>query len=262
MKYKILLLLIISSFCYSQNGIIRYGYIDAIGIGNAKGQDSNAYMLFNKEMSYYVTAKDSLEKAEDRDRQTINEDEENGGGTINNGMKTSIQGDQVVYDKTKKTMWSNLLFIKQYYVKEVAPEISWKIEKNTKLIGKFICKKATANFRGREYTAWYTTEIPVPFGPWKLHGLPGLILEAYDTNKNVYWYFKSIEYPTSNKNKPISIRKAKSEKDIKFLTYKEFKKVQQDEIKRVDDKQKILGKEYPNVTFITPKLNQLFIECE
>ena len=70
------------------------------------------------------------------------------------------------------------------------------ITDETKKIGTYEVQKATARFRGRDYTAWFTSEIPLPYGPWKLVGLPGLILEAYDTNKEIYWYFKNIQYPT------------------------------------------------------------------
>ena len=57
---------------------------------------------------------------------------------------------------------------------------NWELHQEKKQIGNFSCQKATINFRGRNYVAWFTNEIPVPFGPWKFQGLPGLILEVYD----------------------------------------------------------------------------------
>jgi GLPGLI family protein len=81
------------------------------------------------------------------------------------------------------------------------PKINWEIKKETKKIGRFNCQKAIAEFRGRTYEAWFTLEIPVPTGPWKLHGLPGLILEAYDSDKEFQYFFQSIEAPLQDTSK-------------------------------------------------------------
>ena len=64
-------------------------------------------------------------------------------------------------------------------------EISWKIMKAEKKIGLFKCNKATTKFRGRKYEVWFTREVPVPYGPWKFHGLPGLIVEVRDSKNDV-----------------------------------------------------------------------------
>ena len=66
----------------------------------------------------------------------------------------------------------------------------WEIIDETKEIMGFQCFKATADYRGRRWTAWFTPEIPVQDGPWKLCGLPGLILEAVDSG-NVYHFVAS-----------------------------------------------------------------------
>jgi len=50
-----------------------------------------------------------------------------------------------------------------------------------------LCQKAEGDFRGRHYIAWFSNKILIPDGPWKLCGLPGLILEAYDEKKTVYF---------------------------------------------------------------------------
>ncbi|WP_445665513.1 GLPGLI family protein [Fodinibius sp. AD559] len=73
--------------------------------------------------------------------------------------------------------------------------IDWELKNEQKEISSFTATKATASFRGRNYTAWFTTEIPVDEGPWKFHGLPGLILEVYDEEKGVQFLMSKIEIP-------------------------------------------------------------------
>lgn len=68
------------------------------------------------------------------------------------------------------------------YIEEI-PHFQWKIVSDKKKIWDFQCQKATCTFRGRQYEAWFTTDLPINNGPWKFHGLPGLILEVYDTSK-------------------------------------------------------------------------------
>ena len=57
---------------------------------------------------------------------------------------------------------------------------TWTMGDSTREVLGYTCQQATADFRGRRWTAWFAMDIPVSDGPWKLGGLPGLILEAYD----------------------------------------------------------------------------------
>ena len=62
---------------------------------------------------------------------------------------------------------------------EPIDELQWTIiEDSTSTILGYECIMATADYHGRKWAAWFAPEIPVSFGPWKLHGLPGLILQA------------------------------------------------------------------------------------
>ena len=61
---------------------------------------------------------------------------------------------------------------------EPTPDMAWTLLDDTATISGYLCQKATTTFRGVEWQAWYTEEIPSSAGPWRLRGLPGLIVKA------------------------------------------------------------------------------------
>jgi GLPGLI family protein len=68
----------------------------------------------------------------------------------------------------------------RFRCEEVNAVPEWVLTEDTATILSYPCRKATCSFRGRNYSVWYTADIPRSEGPWKLHGLPGLILRAED----------------------------------------------------------------------------------
>jgi len=61
---------------------------------------------------------------------------------------------------------------------------NWKLTDEKKKVKDLNMQKATTNWGGRNWTAWFTTDIPFQEGPYKFHGLPGLITELYDDKNN------------------------------------------------------------------------------
>ncbi|MBD5337495.1 MAG: GLPGLI family protein [Bacteroides sp.] len=66
----------------------------------------------------------------------------------------------------------------KFVYEETSEEWTWEISDSTKNILGYECVKAKTDFHGRKWTVWFSPEIPLSNGPWKLGGLPGVILEA------------------------------------------------------------------------------------
>jgi GLPGLI family protein len=60
----------------------------------------------------------------------------------------------------------------------------WELSDQTETFRNYNAQRANCFYGGRNWVAWYTTEIPVNDGPYKFYGLPGLIIKMYDTNKH------------------------------------------------------------------------------
>ncbi len=87
------------------------------------------------------------------------------------------------HEKNDSILEEGILTINFNYYRDAAPEINWNIGEERKEIEGIPCRIATTHLYGRDWTAWFAESIPVFEGPWKLTGLPGLIIEAYDNNR-------------------------------------------------------------------------------
>ena len=110
----------------------------------------------------------------------------------------------------------------RYFYSEETPDFQWKIVADEAIkILNYKCLKATCNFRGRDYIAWFAPEIQASNGPWKFSGLPGLILKVEDT-KGDFSFVCTALYPVGWEM-PITRIISKSELKVtreKFLQIK------------------------------------------
>jgi GLPGLI family protein len=96
--------------------------------------------------------------------------------------------------KSGRMLNREYLFDAPVLVSDTVPEITWTISYDApvRIISNLSCRKAEGNFRGRQYIAWFSEQYPTKAGPWKLAGLPGLIIEAEDSDGAVKYSLLSI----------------------------------------------------------------------
>lgn len=88
---------------------------------------------------------------------------------------------------------SDELVMNKYRMIDSIKDISWQIYSDTQTINGLSTQKAIANFKGRTYEAWFSSSIPYPYGPWKLKGLPGLIVKVRDAKSEFTFILTKIE---------------------------------------------------------------------
>lgn len=119
---------------------------------------------------------------------------------LNSGITnfTGLTGRTVTIEEFIISYNANDILIDDYlgrhymYQDELEP-ITWDLLDSVKNISGKTCHLASTLYQGRKWFAWYNSEIAIPAGPWLLRGLPGLILEAYDQNKEVKFSFQGME---------------------------------------------------------------------
>lgn len=111
---------------------------------------------------------------------------------------------------------------------ELLPLQTWELFDEEKEICGYLCQKAICHWRGRDYTAWFSQDIPISSGPWKFSGLPGLIMKVEDSTGNYSWeatevrqgdfqFYKArgSSYKKSTREKVLKLQRALNENYFK-----------------------------------------------
>jgi GLPGLI family protein len=99
---------------------------------------------------------------------------------------------------------------------EPVPQIEWTISGQTDSVGGYRCIRADGRFGGRDWRVWFAPDLPFAVGPWKLGGLPGLILRVEDASGDYRFEFDGIsteaEPIVCYDWRPVKMSKAKWQK--------------------------------------------------
>jgi len=206
-KNYLLLLAFLSVFVNAQVNRFFYEY-KFIPDSNNKEDVKTEMMMLDIDKngsSYYSRDKfvaDSIGKAE------LEKQLKAGGGNIS--VNRRDRAGQVSYKVTKQYpdfkiyLFRNISTDKYKIKEDQKPE--WKILPEKQKIGAYQAQKAITSFGGREWTAWFTTDLPFQDGPYKFYGLPGLIVKLEDATGS--------HIMTMIGNKTINISAAETEMQI------------------------------------------------
>jgi GLPGLI family protein len=116
---------------------------------------------------------------------------------------------------------------KSYVVDDTLRSPKWKILNQIKEVAGFICMKAETEdpIKKQKIVAWFAQDIPVPAGPERYFGLPGLILELDINDGDVTIIAQKVEWKKLTKE--LNLKKLKGKK----INDAEYDKIISDYIK-------------------------------
>ncbi|KXH81496.1 GLPGLI family protein [Chryseobacterium kwangjuense] len=216
---RIIIITLFSINIFGQNNQFFYEYQFIRDSTNVKSLEKEIMVLNinNNKSEFY-----SFEKY--KSDSTLNADLKK--GILSMPINIKMNKDRVIRDiNTQKIEFITHLEPYRYSVSQ-SVDLKWNICSEFNNILGYNVQKATTEFGGRKWIAWFSKDIPIQSGPYKFFGLPGLILKIEDLHKNHIFELKGIKttkeefsYPSMNNYKDVAITYPKY---IKI--YKNFRK--------------------------------------
>ncbi len=179
---------------------VRYTYIhEGDTLKNGKVRQENMLLFIGRHASIF-TSYDRLIHEIAEDQKALGKAIQSAGSA----MPKVIQIDQSAsewlttakhlhFTKEQKAFAIETILGQSYLLEETLKKIPWKISKDTATFSGLLCQKAIAEFDGKNWVAWFAPSFSFPHGPWKLQGLPGLIIEAFTEDDQIRYQFAGIE---------------------------------------------------------------------
>lgn len=185
--------LLIGIFTNAQNKRFTYEYRfipDSTNVSDVKTEMMNLDIADSgsKFYSYIAYHSDSIMRV-DLEKQLAST------GMMN--VKTDGRKGSIRYSISKKypkyeVFLHNRILRDQYKVADDR-KIEWKISSEKQKIGEWNTQKAETEFGGRKWAAWFTSDIPIQDGPYKFHGLPGLIVKLEDGSRSHVFNLQAVK---------------------------------------------------------------------
>ncbi|WP_167026837.1 GLPGLI family protein [Chryseobacterium sp. Tr-659] len=179
MKTTVFLLIFCVSTLSAQTHRYIYDLVYKPDSASVNTRKANYYLDINPTETYYFErpyfVSDSIETATGR--------------KIFSGKTSDLLSKNL---KTNEYTLFSIQYFEVYQLKD-KPQMKWKIENETKTFSSLQLQKATTRFAGRNWVAWFSKEFPFQEGPYKFHGLPGMIIEIYDDKKNYHFTLNKSE---------------------------------------------------------------------
>lgn len=225
--FVILPILFGNSYLFGQENQSNQGkavYLVSLNYKSGVPRIYDGELVFDEHSSVFVYDKDTYE-GEVRDEKF---DGERSVKVISKGRSTDDIGLVIFSDFTNdKTVERNFVQGRPFIVLDTLRTIDWTLLNDTKEIDGIKCQKATATVYGRDYEVWFSNTIPLPYGPWKLQGLPGLILEARSTDGEINFELKEIHPALIDRNEILP--PSKGETIVGYINFYELQTKKADE---------------------------------
>lgn len=224
-----------------------------------KPQKETMGLFLGKSASLYASL-DNLAEIAEFERSIKQQIAEDGGVLKSITIKKSgkVTPEQIYYFAGNNQLFTSKRLVSNYLVEDPDYTIDWNITQDTMNIEGMTCYKATTKFRGRNWTAWFNPDLPFQAGPWKLHGLPGLIVDARDDRNEVIFAFSGFEIVKAE-DAPVPQKQENpgpGNVNIMMNTFNEF------EIKLPDNAVRTSAKEFDKLKAAMEKDPQGFMQTQ